>query len=57
MYVRTQLECNAMVNELWFKIGHTHSNIDPTVAVWKMRQEQYRVLLENHKGSLLLLCQ
>lgn len=35
-----------MVNELWFKIGHTHSNIDPTIAVWRMRQDKYRVLLE-----------
>lgn len=42
-----------MVSELWFKIGHTHSNIDLTAAVWKLRQEKYRVLLENHKGSLV----
>lgn len=42
-----------MVTELWFKIGHTHSNIVPTAAVWKLRQEKYRVLQENHKGSVI----
>lgn len=42
-----------MATELWFKIGHTHSNIDPTDAVWKLRQEKYRVLQENHKGSVI----
>lgn len=42
-----------IVTELWFKIGHTHSNIVPTDAVWKLRQEKYRVLQENHKGSVI----
>lgn len=42
-----------MVTELWFKIGHIYSNIVPTDAVWKLRQEKYRVLQENHKGSVI----
>lgn len=46
-----------MATELWFKIGHIYSNIDPTVAVWKLRQAKYRVPLKNSKSSLSLLCQ